>query len=56
MKGFNRLTLAVAAVSLLAVPAVYAAPASISSPVHAMFGKTKAIGCEQHEVSSQPVA
>jgi hypothetical protein len=49
MKGFNRLTLAVAAVSLLAVaavsllavPAVYAAPASISSPVHAMFAKTK---------------
>ena len=41
MKGFNRLTLAVAAVSLLAVPAVYAAPARISSPVQAMFGKTK---------------
>jgi hypothetical protein len=41
MKGFNRLTIAVAAASLLAVPAVYAAPASISSPVHAMFGKTK---------------
>ena len=41
MKGFNRLTIAVAATSLLAVPAVYAAPASISSPVHAMFGKTK---------------
>ena len=41
MKGFIRLTIAVAAVSLLAVPAVYAAPASISSPVHAMFGKTK---------------
>src|SRR6201982_1103989 len=41
MKGFNRLTIAVAATSLLAVPAVYAAPASFSSPVHAMFGKTK---------------
>ena len=41
MKRFNRLTIAVAATSLLAVPAVYAAPASISSPVHAMFGKTK---------------
>jgi hypothetical protein len=41
MKGLNRLTVAVVATSLLAVPAVYAAPASISSPVHAMFAKTK---------------
>lgn len=40
MKGLNRLTLAVVATSLLAVPAVYAAPA-ISSPVHAMFTKAK---------------
>ena len=41
MKGFNRLAIAVVATSLLAAPAVYAAPASISSPVHAMFAKTK---------------
>jgi hypothetical protein len=41
MKGFNRLIVAVFASSLLAAPAVYAAPASISSPVHAMFAKTK---------------
>jgi hypothetical protein len=41
MKGINRLTIAVVTTSLFAVPAVYAAPASISSPVHAMFGKTK---------------
>ena len=41
MKGLNRLTLAIVATSLLAAPAVYAAPASISSPVHAMFAKTK---------------
>jgi hypothetical protein len=41
MKVFNRLTIAVVAASLLAAPAVYAAPASISSPVHAMFAKTK---------------
>jgi hypothetical protein len=41
MKRLNRLTIAVVASSLLAAPAVYAAPASISSPVHAMFGKTK---------------
>jgi hypothetical protein len=41
MNGFNRLTIAVAATSLFAVPAVYAAPVSISSPVHAMFAKTK---------------
>jgi hypothetical protein len=41
MKGLNRLTIAVVASSLLAAPAVHAAPASISSPVHAMFAKTK---------------
>ena len=41
MKRINRLTIAVVATSLLAAPAVYAAPAGISSPVHAMFGKTK---------------
>jgi hypothetical protein len=41
MKGLNRLTIAIVAASLLAAPAVYAAPANISSPVHAMFGKTK---------------
>jgi hypothetical protein len=41
MKGFNRLTVAVVASSLLAGPAVYAAPASIPTPVHAMFAKTK---------------
>jgi hypothetical protein len=43
MKGLNRLTLAVVATSLLAAPAVYAAPASISSPVHAMFEKTSMV-------------
>jgi hypothetical protein len=41
MKVINRLTLAVVATSLLAAPAVYAAPASISSPVPAMFTKAK---------------
>ena len=41
MKRHNLLTVAVVATSLLAVPAVYAAPASISSPIHAMFSKTK---------------
>lgn len=41
MKGLNRLTIAVVATSLLAAPAVYAAPVSVSSPVHAMFAKTK---------------
>jgi hypothetical protein len=41
MKGLNRLTIAVAATSLLAAQAVYAAPASTSSPVHAMFAKAK---------------
>jgi hypothetical protein len=41
MKGLNRLTIAVIATSLLAAPVVYAAPASISSPVRAMFARTK---------------
>jgi hypothetical protein len=41
MNSFNRLTFAVVAIFLLAAPTVYAAPASISSPVHAMFSKTK---------------
>jgi hypothetical protein len=41
MKGLNRLTIAVVASSLLAVPVIYAAPASVSSPVHAMFAKSK---------------
>jgi hypothetical protein len=43
MKRLNRLTIAVVATSLLAAPAVYAAPASISSPVHAMFAKTSTV-------------
>jgi hypothetical protein len=43
MKGLNRLTIAVVATSLLAAPAVYAAPASISSPVHAMFTKSSTV-------------
>jgi hypothetical protein len=41
MNRLNRFTIAFVAASLLAAPAVYAAPANISSPVHAMFGKTK---------------
>jgi hypothetical protein len=41
MNRINRFAIAFVAASLLAAPAVYAAPASISSPVHAMFGKTK---------------
>jgi hypothetical protein len=41
MKGLNRLNAVIIAASLLAAPVVYAAPASIPSPVHAMFSKTK---------------
>jgi hypothetical protein len=41
MNRLNRLAIAAVATSLLAAPAVYAAPASISSPVHAMFSKSK---------------
>jgi hypothetical protein len=44
MKCHNRFAaVAVVATSLLAVPAVYAAPAAISSPIHAMFSKTKMV-------------
>jgi hypothetical protein len=44
MKQHNRFTVvAVVALSLLAAPAVYAAPAAISSPIHAMFTKTKLV-------------
>jgi hypothetical protein len=41
MKSLNRLTIAVIASSLLAAPALYAATTDISTPVHAMFGRTK---------------
>lgn len=41
MKRHNLVTIAVVVTSLLAGPAIYAAPASIASPVHAMFSKTK---------------
>jgi hypothetical protein len=41
MKRHNMFTVAVVATSLLAAPAIYAAPASISTPIHAMFSKTK---------------
>jgi hypothetical protein len=40
MTRLNRLTITAIASFLLAAPAVYAAPV-ISSPVHAMFAKTK---------------
>jgi hypothetical protein len=44
MKRYNRFTIvAVVATSLLAAPAVYAASAAISSPIHAMFTKTKLV-------------
>jgi hypothetical protein len=44
MKQHNRLTVvAIVALSLLVAPAVYAAPAAISSPIHAMFSKTKLV-------------
>ena len=44
MKHHNRFTVvAIVATSLLAAPAVYAAPAGILSPIHAMFSKTKMV-------------
>ncbi len=41
MKGLNRLTIAVVTCALLTAPPMYAATTEISSPVHAMFGRTK---------------
>ena len=43
MKRLNSLAVTVAAISLLAPSAVFAAPSSISVPVNAMFAKTKTI-------------
>jgi hypothetical protein len=44
MKQYNRVTVVtIVVLSLLAAPAIYAAPAAISSPVHAMFSKTKLV-------------
>jgi hypothetical protein len=44
MKQNNRFAaVVIVATSLLSAPAVYAAPASISSPIHAMFSKTKMV-------------
>jgi hypothetical protein len=44
MKQHNRLNgVTIVVLSLLAAPAIYAAPAAISSPVHAMFSKTKLV-------------
>jgi hypothetical protein len=44
MKRHNRFAVvAVVATSLLAAPAVYAAPTAVSSPIHAMFSKTKLV-------------
>jgi hypothetical protein len=44
MKRYNRFAVVAAiATSLLTAPAVYAAPAAISSPIHAMFSKTKLV-------------
>ena len=41
MNRLTRFAIAVATLALLAGPVVYAAPVHISSPVHAMFGKSK---------------
>ena len=41
MNRLNRFAVAVAMSALLAAPTVHAAPVSITSPIHAMFGKSK---------------
>lgn len=41
MKHLTRFAVAVAASALFAAPAVHAAPVKLSSPIHAMFGKSK---------------
>ncbi len=41
MKNVTRFVVAIVTSALLAAPVVYAAPLAITSPVHAMFGKSK---------------
>jgi hypothetical protein len=56
MKRYNRFTsVALVATSLLAAPAVYAAPAAISSPIHAMFTKTKLVKLSIRNDSGAPL-
>ena len=56
MKRYNRFTVvALVATSLLAAPAVYAAPAAISSPIHAMFTKTKLVKLSIRNDSGTPM-
>ena len=43
MKRLNSLAVTVVAISLLAPPAVFAAPARMNTPANAMFTKTKTI-------------
>ena len=41
MNRLTRFAVAVATTALLTAPAMYAAPVNFSSPIHAMFGKSK---------------
>jgi hypothetical protein len=51
----NSFVTAVIAVFVLTAPAVYAAPVSISSPIHAMFGKTKMVKLSLRNDTSGPI-
>jgi hypothetical protein len=55
MKRRNPIAIAVIAVSLIAPSVVFAAPASIHSPVNAMFSKTKTIKFTLRNDSSSPM-
>jgi hypothetical protein len=56
MKRYNRFTVvALVATSLLVAPAVYAAPVAISSPIHAMFTKTKLVKLSIRNDSGTPM-
>jgi hypothetical protein len=56
MKQHTRLTvIAAVAISLLAAPAIYAAPTSIAVPIHAMFSKTKMVKLNLRNDSGTPM-
>ena len=55
MKHRNLLAVVVISYSLLASQAVFAAPASVHSPVNAMFGKTKTVKLTLVNDSGAPI-
>jgi hypothetical protein len=49
------LATSIAALALIAAPALHASPLSIKSPIHAAFGKTKTVSVSFHNASAAPL-